>query len=923
MPKKHQTLPLPDWDSANEVELFRELCRRDFWTFFLYAFGAGENPKGKVWIDHDIHYPIARWLQHHINDWFSTRFAGRREQKHIALVIPRELGKTTITQAVMLWIQLRDPEASIYIGSERLDLSVKILGGCKAVLDGSDPYAMFSRLYGNWATASRSWTGREIVHAARKNTSRKDPSFGTFAVETSIVGAHPDVWVEDDPNSYERLTTDTNWLSTVNSQVSSMIPVVQADGLIIWPGCIALDTPVLLADGTWLPIQCVRVGDFVYTTDDTGEAAIRLVTASMDQGEAETVMVTLGTGSVRCTPWHPFLVAHAGELSWRRADALKPRDLVVAVKSSPCSPEHEWMTDDVAWLSGFILGDGWIGKNADYACIALSKDEALNERVLSILEDWIPDSLFHRTAFGYIRCNSTPAASAFRTLALSGGAKSKRAPRWVFKAEPRHRRAFLKGFCQADGHSKRGDDSWEVEISNADLIADLRLLAKTCGVRVGIDRRQRERMIKPPNSREPILSQTTSSSFNFATADRIERPPLKNAPRAYRQEIEAAQKIWPTFHLDRVRSVVASGRTRVWDLTVEGSRSFICNGFVVHNTRYDDGDHFGTAFVPVEEGGDGVASLSGMETDSIKVDPQGNWHVYWLSARDAEGKPTCPKVWPERRLQDYERRDPLRYASQVLNNPTESATNPITRDQIRQCVVKAESVPWSSLTYGICCDTAFNRPGSYSGKDWSVFVIHGYPRNGSGDVYVVECHGSPHWRAEDFGKRLVAKVQQYRQQGKRITALSDELHAGLGDVWQTALRNYFTDANEPMPMMYMWNRQKGANKTQRIKDASKFWVDGHVRVVENGPGVALLMEQMAKIGQFEVNPRLKKDFADAHADAFKPEFYQPMRRQSKQVAPWEQGATPLRGEGFDPRMFEDDELSRWRNENPREPLRQP
>ena len=57
-----------------------------------------------------------------------------------------------------------------------------------------------------------------------------------FGVETSITGSHPDALFYDDPISYERLTTDTNWLETVNSQISSLIPVVQGDGLVVWVG---------------------------------------------------------------------------------------------------------------------------------------------------------------------------------------------------------------------------------------------------------------------------------------------------------------------------------------------------------------------------------------------------------------------------------------------------------------------------------------------------------------------------------------------------------------------------------------------------------------------------------------------------------------------------------------------------------------
>jgi hypothetical protein len=556
------------WDVIAEIELLRELARRDFWTFFLYAFGDGRSPKGQSWIDQSVHEPMARWAQKHIDEWMENRKNSRGEQKHLAVVVHREVGKSRmITAALQLWLHLRDPELSSYTGSESTELATKILGIMRGVLDGSDPYSMWSTLYGNWSSSARQWTGKAITHAARTMTSRADPSLGTFAVETSIVGAHPDAIFYDDPISYERMTSDSNWLKSVNSQVTSLFPVVQSDGLVVWVG-----------------------------------------------------------------------------------------------------------------------------------------------------------------------------------------------------------------------------------------------------------------------------------------------------------------------------------------------------------TRYDDDDHFGVAFRD-----EGVLSLEGMQTDSIVPDPEGKWHVYFMAGRDQEQKPTTPKVWPEKRLQDYQRRDPLRYAAQVMNDPGISEFNPITKDQIKQCLIKNDQVPWNALTYGICCDTAFWDGESRTRKDESVFVVHGYPRNGSGDVYIVEVHGSPLWRAEDFGHRLVATVQRYRHKGLRVRGISDEVATGKRDAWKIALQNLFHDANERMPAFFEFNRQK-TNKVQRMVAAASFWVDGHVKVVEGAPGVEKLMDQMAKIGQYMINPQLKNDYADAHADAFAPEFYQPMRRPQKS-SPYLRGSTPIETEGVNQNEFYDDESREWAALNPRDPLR--
>jgi hypothetical protein len=557
------------WDVANEVELLKDIFRRDFWSFFLYCYGAGVNPKGTKWIEYSVHEPLARWFQHHVDEWMEKRRQGIVEQKHLAVLVHREVGKTTmVTQAGQAWLHLRDPELSSYTGSESLQLAMKIVGGIKAIMEDSDPYALFGKLYGNWASDSRVWTAKEVVHSARRNTSKKDPSLGTFAVETSIVGAHPDAIFYDDPISYERMSSDSNWLQTVNQQVTSLFPVIQSDGLVVWVG-----------------------------------------------------------------------------------------------------------------------------------------------------------------------------------------------------------------------------------------------------------------------------------------------------------------------------------------------------------TRYDDQDHFGIAFRD-----EGVVSLSGMKTDSIKLDPEGKWHVYFMAGRDDDGKPTTPKVWPERRLSDFQRRDPLRYAAQVMNDPALSEFNPITKDQVNQCYIDAKDVPWGALKYSFCTDIAFADGEKRIAKDETVIVVHGHTVNGSGDVFVVEVVGSPLWRQEDFGNTLVAMVQRYRRQGKRIKGISGETaRSGLKGALRQLLANYFADANLPMPPYFEFERGSTKKET-RLVNAAGYWVDGHVRLVRGAPGIEKLADQMVKIGQYMVNKRTPIDYADAHSDAFQPEFYQRMQA-SGQKAPYERGSIPLNMDNLDTSEWDDSPYNDWISQVPREPIR--
>src|SRR5207244_7849012 len=95
--------------------------------------------------------------------------------------------------------------------------------------------------------------------------------------------------------------------------------------------------------------------------------------------------------------------------------------------------------------------------------------------------------------------------------------------------------------------------------------------------------------------------------------------------------------------------------------------------------------------------------------------------------------------------------------------------------------------------------------------DETCYLIAGFPRNGSGDVYFIEGDGDPTWRVEHFANRLVSKIQQYRKQGRRIIGITcEDAMAGQKGAWRWALQNYFHDCNERMPAFISLKRHAEA-----------------------------------------------------------------------------------------------------------------
>lgn len=515
------------WDSNAEKELWADICVKDFWWFLREAWGI-DRAKAPSFTPR-VHEPICRWLETKGKEWLAGRTSTTPRQKFIALLVPREFWKTSLVDAFLLWLHLQDTELSAYIGSETIDQAAKWYAPIAAIMSGKDvPHSHFSWLYGVWESTSRSWSSYECKHAARRDMSRKEPSFCIWGVVTGVTGTHPDILDLDDPTSYDRLEKDSGWFDTVNSHVSGLVFVLKSNGLMILPG-----------------------------------------------------------------------------------------------------------------------------------------------------------------------------------------------------------------------------------------------------------------------------------------------------------------------------------------------------------TRYGDGDHFGRLFKDW-----GVREVSGMplpehERDALR--PDGLIEVFYMQARDATGQPVYPEQWPEWRMKASEQNDPLKYAAQVMNDPSTSEFNPLTIEQANNCWVESEHVPFAAMRYTFHIDTALWYQDRQARGDDTVIVCAGHMPL-SGDVYFTEAYGSNSWRSEHLGKKLVLLVQKYRKLGRRVIMITDEVaQGGKHAAWEDLLRNYFSDANEVMPPIKFLQRS-GTKKEKRMREAAGYWAHAHVKLVKGGPGLTTLVTQMCRIGA----PGGYNDYADASADAFHPEVYVPMRRLGRE-----------------------------------------
>jgi predicted phage terminase large subunit-like protein len=442
-----------------------------------------------------------------------------------------------------------------------------------------------------------------------------------------LTGRSVDAMIVDDPHknwqeAHSALIRDNVWdwwRSTVRTRLQPGAPVIVVM-------CIMAGMRVLRGDGRWVPVEDIVPGDSIVSlsADATG-LRTALVTGARRSGTEATVTVSTARLSLTTNARHPYAVLRrragrpaATDIEWIRAGELAPGDIVVTAKSLPDDhagndtlPDGSAVTAERAWLLGYMLGDGWVtrqvrrnqqGQPSTYAvCVAAGKSDAsvkaeLPVRVCAAISDW-STSRVYETSGGYLRTDWAAGGRVLCDMGYSAGAKNKRVPDAVWGWSVPLRQEFLRGFLMADGCLTRQagprteGETWTAVSVNADLLADVRDLALTCGVRPTFVFHNKPRLYQPPSSPSPVWSTLHSLRLTFHPDEFGEgRSALAGyvhpAPRHLRYE--------------KVRSIEHGPPADVYDLAVDGTENFVAEGFVVHNTRWHAADLAGRLTDPKE-----------------------------------------------------------------------------------------------------------------------------------------------------------------------------------------------------------------------------------------------------------------------------------------------------------------------------------
>lgn len=495
----------------------------------------------------------------------------------------------------------------------------------------------------------------------------------------------------DDPfENWEKAQSETTRRTVWEWWQGTFITRIWEHGRIVIIMCLTGDTPITMGDGSRSQLSDVKVGDSVMAWQ-VGRQVKRRVLRHASQGEDDVLEIRTGNHRVRANARHPFLAAEPdGNLRWIRAADLRRGHRLVCSGQQHGSQATDRISTDEAWLLGFMFGDGWVTRNKKRSwdsahrksyptsslitCCAVGIYPDRNAKVMSLFQ-----SLFgikpRLTPGRYLRTDVQRVGRFFVEHGLSGKAKTKRLPNWLFGQSLAARSSFLDGFVNADGYiDKRGRVI--ICLCNERLVVDLRHLARSVGLNPSNINRY-EYTARPPNSKRETKAVNINVQWNQGVV---------SAP----------------FRLATVRSVRPAGRAEVFDIQVEGSETFLADGLVVHNTRWHEDDLVGRILEEegtVEHGGRWVVKRYPALIDNQKdadEDPLG---------RDI-GEPLAPTRFSAAFLESVKTRvGPMVWNAEYQQRPTRPEG-----DFFKIGRVRIESTPPADICKMVQVDA--NAPGS-------------------------------------------------------------------------------------------------------------------------------------------------------------------------------------------------------------------
>ncbi len=385
------------------------------------------------------------------------------------------------------------------------------------------------------------------------------------------------------PGSKVRYTTIQNWSNDVYNLVTKRAHA-HANSRVEWidanTGCLTGDS-LVLKNNDVVPIAEIKPGDMVYSLTPEFEIGRSRVVATRDNPpEPVFDLVLQNHRRVRATANHPFLVmrkvGRTRRVGWLPVASIVDGDELGVVGQSPdFGQPHcfapvprrarsrkpfrapETSSEDLLWLLGFYLGDGFTdGPNR--IAFAVPDEDPACDRVRTLVHELF--GLETTRARGIVlRVASAPLVDWLAAAGFTGNAHTKRIPAWVFRLPHGQKRALIDGYIAADGHVRPGHKNMSVTSASRALLEQVRHLAISAGM----------------------------NPLKITTWTRTERKPLGVEEKAYTHHFLyfGAESLDGPVHFVPIAAMDYAGEATTYDIEVEGTANFIANGIFAHNSR--------------------------------------------------------------------------------------------------------------------------------------------------------------------------------------------------------------------------------------------------------------------------------------------------------------------------------------------------
>lgn len=504
----------------------------------LIDFSIATNPKYKVnW----HHNEIAKELEH-------IEKYGDRDYKILILLVPPRNGKSQLASINFpAWYLGRNPTKEIITSSYSAELAQDFGSKTKELFDD----IIFQRIFNLKLKADEK--------SKAKWMTEKKGSYISVGIGGAITGRGSNILIIDDP---------------IKNREEAGSEIIRNKHWNWFTSCFVKGTPILMSNGTYKNIEDIKINDEIISFKE-GKLDKKKVKAVGKQNKDKIYNIKGRYGEVKCTGEHPFYVLPVKRTGrylgikkgkWIKAKNLRKDDRILislkGVKNGSARRKRllksrKFVLKELWWLSGFILGDGFLSKYK--LGIALGKNEKLNKYVISLCEKYLGKTKIINKGRSYT-CwvYKKKAVDLLLHIGLSfKHAKDKNIDDGVFKQPLSSREAFISGFLSADGH-RISKTRWTVGLASERLLKDLRLLAINSGYLCGLVGKS-EFIAQPPGSPKPI-----------------------NAI-AYRLHL---RKKRVGFYANRIKEIKECEEDYSYNLEVDDYGTFIANGFIVHNTAY-------------------------------------------------------------------------------------------------------------------------------------------------------------------------------------------------------------------------------------------------------------------------------------------------------------------------------------------------